>query len=69
MAYITRVFFSFLAIWEPLDIVSGVPQSSIFSPPLVMLYINDMPSCICLSQALLYADDTVLILPQKLLSS
>ena len=45
---------------SPLDIASGVPQGSILGHLLFILYVNDMPSCICFSQVLLYADDTVM---------
>jgi ribonucleases P/MRP protein subunit RPP40 len=43
-----------------LDVLSGVPQGSVLGPLMFLLFVNDIPDCIC-NTCLLYADDNKLI--------
>ena len=46
-----------------LPVLSGVPQGSILGPLLFVMYINDLPTVLQQSEALIYADDTKIFRP------
>lgn len=49
---------------EAMPITCGVPQGSVLSPLLFLLYINDMKS-VCSSTLFLYADDSAILVSHK----
>ena len=47
------------------EILTGVPQGSILGPLLILIYINDLNTCIQLSKTYHFADDTSIMQSKK----
>ena len=53
---------------QPVTVNTGVPQGSILSPLLYLLYVSDMPEQIDNSKVISFADDTTLIITARSVS-
>ena len=51
---------------NPIRVTCGVPQGSILGPLLFIIYINDIGTCLNYADLQLYADDTVLYIPDPM---
>ena len=64
-----KVFYNGTISESTCDITIGAPQGSILAPLLYLIYVNDLYMCLKKSEAILFADDTNLLIKAKSMNS